>query len=204
MRLWTGWLSGLIVRTPGYQESLFPNNLDAIASLKAGQDAGWRRMDAVDWIYQSWAYDQHNVGTSPGFNGDYARALKAIKAKTLILAGSGDLLNPEYDAKEVARYITDVRYVAINESRPMGHLSGAGATVPENELQNREISAARASSEFALKAIHCVLYVVRSTWAQGLGAHRALRQLQLGTSFPVIGVTTRSLRSGGNFGARFA
>ena len=141
MRLWTGWLSGLIVRTPGYQESLFPNNLDAIASLKAGQDAGWRRMDAVDWIYQSWAYDQHNVGTSPGFNGDYARALKSIKAKTLILAGSGDLLNPEYDAKEVARYITDVRYVAINESRPMGHLSGAGATVPENELQNREISA---------------------------------------------------------------
>jgi homoserine O-acetyltransferase len=141
MRLWAGWLSGLMVPTPGYQESLFPNNLDAIASLKAGQDAGWRRMDAVDWIYQSWAYDQHNVATSPGFNGDYARALKSIKAKTLILAGSGDLLNPEYDAKEVARYITDVRYVAINESRPMGHLSGAGATVPENELQNREISA---------------------------------------------------------------
>jgi hypothetical protein len=33
-----------------------------------------------------------------------------------------------------------VRYVAINPTRPMGHLSGAGATAPENELQNREIS----------------------------------------------------------------
>ncbi|MGZ5071800.1 MAG: alpha/beta fold hydrolase [Usitatibacter sp.] len=141
MRLWAGWLSGLIVRTPGYQRSLFPNNLDAVAALKTVEDAGWKRMDAVDWIYQSWAYDQHDVGKSPGFNGDYAGALRSIKAKTLILAGSGDLLNPEYDAKEVAQYIKDVHYVGINDSRPMGHLSGAGATAPENELQNREIAA---------------------------------------------------------------
>lgn len=141
MRLWSAWLSGVIVRTPGYQESLFPSNRDAIPYLKSLQDAGWRRMDAVDWIYQSWAYDQHNLGTTPGFNGDYHRALKSIKAKTLILAGSGDLLNPEYEAREAAHYINDVRYVAINPTRPMGHLSGAGATTPENEVQNREIGA---------------------------------------------------------------
>jgi homoserine acetyltransferase len=28
------------------------------------------RIDANDWLYQSWAYDAHNVGTTPGFNGD--------------------------------------------------------------------------------------------------------------------------------------
>lgn len=141
MRLWAGWLSGVIVRTPGYQESQYPNAQDAIAYLKGVQDGGWRRMDAADWIYQSWAYDQHNLGATPGFNGDYHRALKAIKAKTLILAGSGDLLNPEYEAKEAAHYISDVRYVPINPHRPMGHVSGAGISAPENELQNREISA---------------------------------------------------------------
>jgi homoserine O-acetyltransferase len=141
MRLWAGWLSGVITRTPGYQESLFPRSQDAIGYLKGVQDGGWRRMDAVDWIYQSWAYDQHNLGTTPGFNGDYHRALKAIKAKTLILAGSTDLLNPEYEAMEAAHYINDVRYVAINAQRPMGHVSGAGISAPENELQNREIGA---------------------------------------------------------------
>ncbi|HMH18624.1 MAG TPA: alpha/beta fold hydrolase [Burkholderiales bacterium] len=139
MRLWAGWLTGVIVRTPGFQESSFPNSQDVITGLKNIEDAGWKRMDANDWIYQSWAYDQHNLGTTPGFNGDYHKALKSIKAKTLILAGTGDLLNPEYEAKEAARYIADVRYVAINEQRPMGHLSGAGATVPENEYQNAEI-----------------------------------------------------------------
>jgi len=138
MRLWAAWLSGVVVRTPGYDESLFPNNLDVIANLKGVADVGWKRMDAVDWIYQSWAYDQHNLGTTPGMNGDYRKALKSIKAKTLILAGSGDLLNPEYEAMEAARYIPDVRYVAINATRPLGHLSGAGVTAPENEVQNRE------------------------------------------------------------------
>jgi homoserine O-acetyltransferase len=141
MRLWAGWNAGVIVRTPGYQESLYPNAQDEIAYLKGVQDSGWRRMDAVDWVYQSWAYDQHNLGTTPGFNGDYHRALKSIKAKTLILAGTGDLLNPEYEAMEAARYISDVRYMTINAERPMGHTSGAGTSAPENELQNREIGA---------------------------------------------------------------
>lgn len=141
MRLWSGWLSGVIVRTPVYQESLYPKGQDVIPYLKSVQDGGWKRMDAVDWVYQSWAYDQHHLGTTPGFGGDYRRALRSIKAKTLILAGSTDLLNPEYEAMEVAQYIGDVRYVPINPDRPMGHVSGAGISAPENELQNREIGA---------------------------------------------------------------
>ena len=139
MRLWAGWLSGVIVRTPQYQEGSFPNSQDEIGMLKGVMDT-WKRFDANDWIYQTWAYDAHNVGTTPGFNGDYHRALRAIKAKTLILAGTGDLLNPEYEAMEAAHYINDVRYVAINPQRPMGHLSGAGASARENEVQNEEVA----------------------------------------------------------------
>jgi len=139
MRLWGGWLSGTIVRTPQYHEAAFPNNFDVIPALNAVQESNWKRIDINDWIYQSWAYDQHNLGTTPAFNGDYHKALKSIKAKTLILAGSGDLLNPEMEAQEAATYIPDVRYVAINARRPMGHLSGAGASAAENEVQNTEI-----------------------------------------------------------------
>ncbi|GIL39503.1 alpha/beta fold hydrolase [Roseiterribacter gracilis] len=141
MRLWAGWLSGVIVRTPGLQEKLYPNAQDEIAYLKGVQDGGWKRMDATDWIYQSWAYDMHNVGTTKGFNGDTAKALQSIKAKTLILAGSGDLLNPEYEATEAAKHIAGARYVPINDKLPMGHYSGAGSTAPENEVQNREVAA---------------------------------------------------------------
>ena len=141
MRLWAGWLSGVITRTPGFQEFQMPHAPDAVAYLKGVEDAGWKRMDAVDWVYQSWAYDQHNLGTTSGFNGGYHRALKSIKTKTLIVAGPGDLLNPEYEAMEAAHYIADVRYVAINTQRAMGHVSGAGTSAPENEMQNREVGA---------------------------------------------------------------
>ena len=39
----------------------------------------------------------------PGFNGDTAKALASIKAKTLILTGTKDLLNPEFEPQEAAR-----------------------------------------------------------------------------------------------------
>jgi len=140
MRLWAGWLSGVIVRTPVFQEESFPNGgADEIKFLKGVEDSGWKRMDAVDWIYQSWAYDAHDVGATQGFNGDYAKALVSIKARTLMLVGSGDLLNPEYESSRAAKLIPNVKLVWINDRRPEGHLSGAGATAPENEVQNREI-----------------------------------------------------------------
>ncbi len=31
-----------------------------------------------NWVYQTWAYDAHDLGTTPGFNGDYDKALGAI------------------------------------------------------------------------------------------------------------------------------
>ena len=140
MRLWAGWLSGVITRTPVLQDSLDPRSQDAIGFIKGVEDAGCKRMDANDLIYQSWAYGAHDLGASPDFNGDYHRAPKSIKAGTLILAGTGDLLNPEYEAMEAGRYIGDVRYLSINATRPMGHGSGAGISAAEDEMQNREIS----------------------------------------------------------------
>ena len=76
------------------------------------------------------------ISTTSGPRPASTRALKSIKAKTLILAGTGDLLNPEYEAMQAAQYIADARFLSINDQRPLGHLSGAGATPPENELQN--------------------------------------------------------------------
>jgi homoserine O-acetyltransferase len=139
MRLWAGWLSGVIVRTPAYQDQLNPTPSAEIEYLRKVQDAGWKRMDANDWIWQSRAYDRHDVGLTKGFDGNTSAALKSIKAKTLILAGTGDLLNPESDAKTSAKLIPGAKYIAINDRLPMGHLSGAGITEAENEVQNNAI-----------------------------------------------------------------
>ncbi len=141
MRLWARMLFGAIARTPQLVESTVPDSTKVVEWQQGLANSFWKRIDARDWVYQSWAYDQHNVGTTPGFNGDAAAALKSIKAKTLILAGEGDLLNPEANAREAAEMIPGARFVTIKAAMPMGHWSGAGATPTENALQNREISA---------------------------------------------------------------
>lgn len=53
-----------------------------------------QRLDPLDWIYQSYAYDAHDVGTSPGFGGDTKKALASIRAHTLIAVPMVDLYNP--------------------------------------------------------------------------------------------------------------
>lgn len=141
MRLWAGWLSGIIVRTPSAHKKQFAQRTDVLGFLKTVEDAGWKRMDAVDWVYQSWAYDVHDVGTTPGFNNDYVAALKSIKARTLILAGVGDLLNPEPEAIEAASLIPAARYESINPPNVFGHSAAGGITAPENDDQNRKIAA---------------------------------------------------------------
>src|SRR5206468_5594718 len=61
--------------------------------------------DAHDYLYQSWAYEAHDVGTSAGFGGDTAAALASITAPTLVLAPPLDLFNPAEAAHEAAAHI---------------------------------------------------------------------------------------------------
>jgi homoserine O-acetyltransferase len=68
---------------------------------------GAQGRDPLDWIYQSHAYDAHDVGTTPGFGGDTRKALASIRARTLIAVPSIDLYNPveegEWAAQQIAR-----------------------------------------------------------------------------------------------------
>jgi homoserine O-acetyltransferase len=73
-------------------------------------------------------------------NGDYATALRAIKAKTLIMTGVKDLLNPEWEALEAARYIRDVRTVSINPETVTGHMAAGGFRPADVEQINTEVA----------------------------------------------------------------
>jgi homoserine O-acetyltransferase len=140
IRLWRDILGFLAARAPEMYRYQFPNQADVLPWLKAQEDAQIPLFDANDWIYQTWAYDAHDVGTTPGMNGDYVKALRAIKAKTLILAGQKDLLNPEWEPLEASRYIRDVRYVTIRPEAITGHAAAGGLFPADVDFLNTEIS----------------------------------------------------------------
>ena len=142
VRLWRDILNFLAARSPEVSRDQF-HEPDGHAAVPAGVQetaALIKAFDANDWIAQTWAYDRHDVGSTPGMNGDYVKALRAIKAKTLILTGTKDLLNPEWEPRHAARYIRDVRVETINPGTVTGHASAGGAFPADVDYLNREIS----------------------------------------------------------------
>ena len=139
IRLYRDILNFLAARTPEIYRDQFQNQLDVLPWLQQQETNLIKAFDANDWIYQTWAYDRHDVGTTPGFNGDYVKALRAIKAKTLIMLGTKDLLNPEWEPREAARYIRDVRVKTISPGTVTGHAAAGGAFPADVDFLNREV-----------------------------------------------------------------
>jgi homoserine O-acetyltransferase len=141
IRLWRDILNFLAARSPEVSRAQFDKPLDILPYLQAQETGLIKAFDANDWIYQTWAYEKHDIGTTQGFNGDTTKALRAIKAKTLILVGTKDLLNPEWEPVDAARFIRDVRVTIISPGTVTGHASAGGVFPADVDFLNREISA---------------------------------------------------------------
>lgn len=141
VRLWREILNFLAARTPDMYRDQFKNPLDVLPWLQQ-QEAGLvKAFDANDWLYQTWAYERHDVGKTPGFDGDTGKALASIKAKTLILLGTKDLLNPEWEPAEAAKQIKGAKVVTIRPEVSLGHASAGGIVPADVEFLNKEAAA---------------------------------------------------------------
>ena len=141
IRLWRDILSFLSARTPEMYSAQFKNGLDVLPWMAAQETALLKTFDANDWIYQTWAYQAHDVGTTKGFDGDTARALASIKAKTLILTGTKDLLNPEFEPIEMGKNIPNATIKTISPGTVTGHAAAGGAFPADVEFLNKETAA---------------------------------------------------------------
>ena len=132
---WDAWVTVmqlLAVRTPAKVNDEIAGP-QALPAWLAERTAWWtgQGFDPIDWIYQSRAYDAHNVGHAPGFDGNTARALQSIRARTLIVAAALDLYNPGACAQWAAAEIPGCRCVTYDS--PWGHMLASaadGATAP--------------------------------------------------------------------------
>jgi homoserine O-acetyltransferase/O-succinyltransferase len=139
VRLWRDIITLLAARTPDMYQAQFNNGMDALPWMKQQEDAAMKAFDANDWIYQTLAYERHDVGTSAGFEGDTAKALASIKAKTLILTGTKDLLNPEFEPIGMSKNIRDVKLETISPGTVTGHASAGGSNAADVDFLNREV-----------------------------------------------------------------
>lgn len=100
----------------------------------------WRsqRFDPIDWIYQSNAYDQHDVGKLGCFNGDTVAALNSIRAPTFIAAPSLDLYNPIGAAVWASRHIPQCCYMEVESD--YGHMAASRLDQNASRILNNAVA----------------------------------------------------------------
>ena len=139
---WEGWalvMQLLAIRTPE-QVNLEISNAGALRHWLSQRAQEWaeRGFDPLDWLYQSLAYDAHDVGTTPSRQGGTAGALAGIQAKTLILGACPDLYNPVACAAWAAKQIPDCTYAEI--ASHWGHLTFSAADVGNTALLRQHLT----------------------------------------------------------------
>jgi homoserine O-acetyltransferase len=136
-RAYTGLMTALLSRTPAALAEFLPDCAGAhlwFEKIHAQNRANG--FDAHDYLYQSWAYEAHDIGTTTGFQGDTAAALASINARTLVLAPPLDLFNPAEAARAAAR-IPGAQFIQIPSAQ--GHLAATSTKPEDAAFLNRAI-----------------------------------------------------------------
>jgi homoserine O-acetyltransferase len=94
--------------------------------------------DANDMILQARTWEKHDIGTTPGFNGDVEKALRSIKVPFLYMPSETDLYFPVTDATYEAGFMSTVTFLPIPSL--WGHPAGAGASPADKAFLNENIS----------------------------------------------------------------
>lgn len=110
---------------------------NSIEEAIADDEAYWLSKDANNLLSQAVAWQQHNVGDTPGFDGKVEAALRSIKAEVLMMPSETDLYFPAVDAESEAQFIPKVKLVPIPSI--WGHGAGGGGDPKDVEFLNKEI-----------------------------------------------------------------
>lgn len=133
-RHWASWgVSQEWWRRETYRDLGF----DSIEAYLVQAESDWLKRDANNMLWQAKMWQRHNVGDTPGYGGDFEKALRSIDAKVLFMPSETDLYFPVADAASEARLIRDATLLPIPSI--WGHSAGAGRSPADAEFLNRAI-----------------------------------------------------------------
>ena len=99
--------------------------------------------NANNLLSQARTWQTHNVGESPGFDGDWQKALGTVSAEVMLMPGQTDLYFPPEDSRTEADCLPNVVYRPIPSI--WGHLAGIGMNPEDNAFLDAAIQECLAS-----------------------------------------------------------
>jgi len=137
--VWAGWLFS----QEWWRKELWKEGAPAswtmdsmVVSLEKEFSAG---ADANNLILQARTWMAHDVGKTPGFDGNTEKALRSIKVPVLYMPSETDLYFPVGDARYEAGFIPHVTLTPIPSL--WGHPAGAAASPADKKFLNQKIAA---------------------------------------------------------------
>jgi homoserine O-acetyltransferase len=113
---------GSVYRTSAY--SAFAAN-DHEQFVQYFWEPFFQRCDANNLLSQLWTWEQGNISDNPLYKGDFEAALKAIKARTIILPVDTDRYFPPVDAEYEAQHIPNSACRVVKSA--WGHMAPINA-----------------------------------------------------------------------------
>ena len=140
-KAWLSWLpimQMLAMRTPKECDVQF-TDVSQMQGWYEQRLQWWKGMNfhPLDWIYQSIAYDAHDVSKTALFNGDLSKGLGSIQAKCLIGVPSLDLFNPIEQAIHTASLIPNCKLVKLDTN--WGHMAATALDAPSTQAISKAI-----------------------------------------------------------------
>jgi homoserine O-acetyltransferase len=125
-RVYAGWAySQTFFRTGLYRRLGYRS----VQALLDGWAADHRAWDANDLLAMLYAWQRADIGDHALYQGDFARALRAIRARTIVMPASTDLYFPPEDSAVEVAHLPNAELRVIETD--FGHVAGGPDRVPE-------------------------------------------------------------------------
>jgi homoserine O-acetyltransferase/O-succinyltransferase len=122
-RVYAGWgLSQGFYREKIYEEIGYSSLEDFLVAFWEGF---FLKKDANNLLAMLWTWQNGNIGHTPGFDGNFEKALSSIKAKAIVMPAEMDLYFPPEDNEYEVKYMPNAEFRVIKSL--WGHFAGGGA-----------------------------------------------------------------------------
>ncbi len=140
-RVYAGWgLSQAFYREKVYLQQGYSSLEDFLVEFWEGF---FLKKDANNLLTMLWTWQNGNIGNTPGFDGNFEKALGAIKAKAIVMPAEMDLYFPPEDNQYEVKFMPNAEFCAIESV--WGHFAGGGVNPVDTQFIDDALKALLAS-----------------------------------------------------------
>jgi len=140
-RVYAGWgLSQAYYREKVYLQQGYSSLEDFLVEFWEGF---FLKKDANNLLTMLWTWQNGNIGNTPGFDGNFEKALGAIKAKAIVMPAEMDLYFPPEDNEAEVKLMPNAEFCAIKSV--WGHFAGGGVNPVDTQFIDETLKALLAS-----------------------------------------------------------